>query len=755
MTMTLINSDLPMHDSMYLAKLNPPQRQAVEAVDGAVLVLAGAGTGKTRVLTTRIAHLLMTKRAFAGQILAVTFTNKAAREMVERVQHLLERTASEDDLRQGNLTQGMWLGTFHSIAARILRRHAEHVGLTSSFSILDTDDQIRLMKTLLKDANYDEKQTPAKGILATIQSWKDRGLRPQDVTESWMTHPSSALALQMYKVYQNRLRTLNACDFGDLLLHNLALFKEHPQILNEYAKRFRYILVDEYQDTNVGQYLWLRLLAVGYGNICCVGDDDQSIYGWRGAEVGNILKFEQDYPDAVVIRLEQNYRSTSHILSAASAVIANNQGRLGKTLWTEDAGGERIHVKSVWDDNEEARFIGEEVEARQRDKIPLKDMAILVRAGFQTRAFEERLLQLGVPYRVVGGLRFYERQEIRDAIAYLRVIDQPRDDLAFERIINTPKRGLGKATMEQLHICARDMNSSMMDACEHLLHVGQLKGKTAQTIQAFANQRAAWADKAQHLSPAEILRLVMDESGYLAMWQAEKTPEAQGRVENLRELERALAEFPSITAFLEHVGLVMDKEEAAQDDILSIMTLHAAKGLEFDTVFLPGWEEGVFPHQRAMDESGAKGLEEERRLAYVGITRAKRLLYISHAANRRIYNQWQSSAPSRFLKELPEKDVELLAGGPQAFSAAAGPQLMQRRVEDIFATVNRFVATQQSQKSTTEPVQHVASTGLAGKRVLHVKFGYGRVLNDTNGNLEISFENAGKKKVMKDYVKVV
>jgi DNA helicase-2/ATP-dependent DNA helicase PcrA len=750
-------SDVLTHDTTYLTKLNPPQRQAVEATDGAVLVLAGAGTGKTRVLTTRIAHLLMTKRAFAGQILAVTFTNKAAREMVERVQHLLERTADEDTLRQGNVTQGMWLGTFHSIAARILRRHAEHIGLTSSFSILDSDDQIRLLKTLLKDANYDEKHYPAKGILAIIQSWKDQGLRSKDVTDSWLTQPNSALALQMYRVYQDRLRTLNACDFGDLLLHNLTLFKEHPVILNEYAKRFRYILVDEYQDTNIGQYLWLRLLAVGYGNICCVGDDDQSIYGWRGAEVGNILKFEQDYPQATIIRLEQNYRSTSHILSAASAVIANNQGRLGKTLWTEDAGGERVHVKSVWDDNEEARFIGEEVEARQRDKIPLKDMAILVRAGFQTRAFEERLLQLGVPYRVVGGLRFYERQEIRDAIAYLRLIDQPRDDLAFERIINTPKRGLGKATMEQLHSCARDANSAMMDACVELLRTGQLRGKTAQTIKDFLTQHAQWADKAQHLSPADMLRLVMDESGYLAMWQAEKTPEAQGRVENLRELERALAEFPSITAFLEHVGLVMDKEDAAQDDLLSIMTLHAAKGLEFDTVFLPGWEEGVFPHQRAMDESGVKGLEEERRLAYVGITRAKSLLYITHAANRRIYNQWQSSAPSRFLKELPEKDIELLAGGPQAYASAAGPQLMQRRVEDIFSTVQRFVATQQSPKSASasEPVHHVSSSGLAGKRVLHVKFGYGRVLSDTNGNLEISFENAGKKKVMKDYVKVV
>ncbi len=730
----------------YLTSLNAPQREAVEAQDGAVLVLAGAGTGKTKALTTRIAHLLLTKRAFAGQILAVTFTNKAAKEMVERV----NVTLGGVDERGFSATQGMWLGTFHSIAARILRRHAELFGLTSTFSILDSDDQIRLIKTLLNELNLDDKQYPPKMIMGTIQGWKDKGFKPDDVSETWMTHASSGVSLNVYKVYQARLKTLNACDFGDLILHNLTLFKEHPAILQEYAQRFRYILVDEYQDTNTGQYLWLRLLAMGHGNICCVGDDDQSIYGWRGAEVGNILKFEKDFPDAVTIRLEQNYRSTSHILSAASAVIANNEGRLGKTLWTADSGGERVRVKSTWDDLEESRYVAEEVEAIQRDKVRLQDMAILVRASFQTRAFEERFLQLGIAYRVVGGLRFYERQEIRDAIAYLRLIDQPRDDLAFERIINVPKRGLGKATMEQIHIRARELNASMMDAVVEMLKRGDLRGKMAQTLRDFLKHHADWADKAQHLTPAELVRFVMEETGYIAMWQAEKTPEAQGRVENLRELERALGEFPSITAFLEHVGLVMDRDEKSQDDMISIMTLHAAKGLEFDTVFLPGWEEGVFPHQRALDESGSKGLEEERRLAYVGITRAKRLLYITHAANRRIYNQWQSSIPSRFIAELPDADIEDLGGGPAGRAQASGPQLFQRRIEEIFESVKQARGVEES----TVSIKTSPSKGLAGKRVFHVKFGYGTVLSDHNGNLEISFEKAGRKKVMKDYIKV-
>ncbi len=730
----------------YLASLNPPQQQAVEATDGPVLVLAGAGTGKTRVLTTRIAHLLMARKAHAGNILAVTFTNKAAREMVERVQKLLI-SGVEDDGRvsPADTTQGMWLGTFHSIAARILRRHAEALGLTSSFTILDSDDQVRLIKTLLGELDIDPKKHPAKNVLITIQAWKDRGFTPDKVPEDMRMHPNSKLAHKVYVAYQARLRTVNAVDFGDLLLHNLTLFSEHPHILKEYSHRFRYILVDEYQDTNVAQYMWLRLLALTHQNLCCVGDDDQSIYGWRGAEVGNILRFEKDYPGATVIKLEQNYRSTRPILAAASALISHNQGRLGKTLWTEDEAGELIRIRSVWDDQEEARFVGEEIEARQRDKIALSDMAVLVRAGFQTRGFEERFLTLGIPYRVVGGLRFYERMEIRDAIAYLRLCVQPRDDLAFERIINTPKRGIGKATLEQLHSRARMENISLMEAARALLAEGSIKGKAAGTLGRFTELMEHTGRQAGEAKPSELAAKLLEDAGYIEMWQQDKSPDAQGRIENLQELLRALGEFGSVTEFLEHVGLVTDATEEAQEDMISIMTLHAAKGLEFDTVFLTGWEEGLFPHQRALDETGGTGLEEERRLAYVGVTRAKRLLYITHAANRRIYNQWQSSIPSRFLNELPEEHIDLLDGGPSG-GRAQGPQLFQKEMERILSEATRAPAYEAPPSS--------GSSSLLGKRIFHIKFGYGKVISQNGDHLEISFEKAGRKKVMRDYVDV-
>ena len=725
----------------YIQRLNPPQRDAVIATDGPVLVLAGAGTGKTRVLTTRIAHLIATRRAWPSQILAVTFTNKAAREMVDRVQKLLVAQSApgpDGQSHPAETTNGMWLGTFHAIAARILRRHAEAVGLTSSFTILDADDQLRLLKSVIGEKDVDDKRFPPKQVMAVIQSWKDRGLTPEKVTAAYFDNPASDVIHSIYTSYQQRLLANNAADFGDLLLHNLTLFQKHPEVLREYCNKFKYILVDEYQDTNVGQYLWLRLLAMEHQNICCVGDDDQSIYGWRGAEVGNILKFEKDYPSAKVIRLEQNYRSTTHILSAASALIANNKGRLGKTLWTDEDGGERVRIKAVYDDMEEARFIGEEVEARQRQGVALSDMAILIRAGFQTRAFEERFITLGIAYRVVGGLRFYERLEIRDAIAYLRAIHQPRDDLAFERIINTPKRGIGQSTLEQLHTRAREYNCSLQEAALPLLEAGTIRGKAQGSLGQLMKNLARWRMTAKDIGPAALCELAIEESGYWAMWQAEKTPEAQGRLENLRELYRALGEFPTLEAFLEHISLVMDTDDRASEDMISIMTLHAAKGLEFDTVFLGGWEEGLFPHQRALDESGTSGLEEERRLAYVGITRAKAHLYITHASSRRIYNQWQSSVPSRFLSELPEQHIELIDGVPQVRS----PSLFQRNIEHIMTEAQRY----------TPPVK--ADT-LKGKRVFHVKFGYGVVLAETNGNLDIFFDKAGRKKVMADYVEPV
>lgn len=710
-----------------LSALNEAQRQAVESTQGPVLVLAGAGTGKTRVLTTRIAHILLSRLAFPGEILAVTFTNKAAREMSERVASF---TGGEQTMQ--------WLGTFHSIGVKIIRRHAEKLGLTSSFTILDTDDQLRVLKAILAEQNIDDKALPPKLFSAIIQSFKDKGLTPDKITDSRDLSGAGGNALSVYKAYQARLLQLNAVDFGDLILHMLTLFTKFPEVHQEFAKRFKYILVDEYQDTNVAQYLWLRLLAMGHKNICCVGDDDQSIYSWRGAEVGNILRFEKDFPDATIVKLECNYRSTPHILAAASAVIAHNDGRFGKTLWTPVQEGEKIKLKSVWDEAEEARYVGDEVEALQHKKISLRDMAILVRAGFQTRAFEERFLAMGIPYRVVGGLRFYERAEIRDAIAYLRLINSPSDDLAFERIINTPKRGIGQATLQQLHSASRNLNTSLLNATIHLLNSGTLKGKLGQSLTLFTQNISKWRESLDTLSVSDLAERVLEESGYRNMWQQEKTPEAQGRVENLKELVRAIGEFESLDAFLEHVSLVVEATTETQgNDMISLMTLHAAKGLEFDVVFLPGWEEGVFPHQRALDESGQKGLEEERRLAYVGITRAKQRLIITHAANRRIYNQWQSSLPSRFITEIPDEHVDKLSGG--AYGTAPSRSQWGAEVASIMAQA----------QTRKEPEFSV------GTRIFHQKFGYGRITAINGSHLDIAFEKAGQKKLLSDFVEKV
>jgi len=716
-------------DDTLLASLNPEQRVAVEATQGPVLVLAGAGTGKTRVLTTRVAHIILNKLAWPSEILAVTFTNKAAREMADRVNQLT------------GTSQSLWQGTFHSIGAKIIRRHAELLGLTSSFTILDTDDQLRLIKGILIEQSIDEKSMPPKLFLGVIQSWKDQGLTPSGITHAQDMGQAGGYALRVYRLYQERMKSLNAVDFGDLILHMITLFTQHQEVLEEYAKRFKYILVDEYQDTNVAQYLWLRLLASFHKNICCVGDDDQSIYSWRGAEVGNILRFERDYPNATVVRLECNYRSTPHILAAASAVIANNKGRLGKTLWTPTKEGEKIRIKSLWDEGEEARFVGDEVETLQHRGSSLKDMAILVRAGFQTRAFEERFLTMGIHYRVIGGLRFYERAEIRDTVAYLRLLAVPQDDLAFERIINTPKRGIGQATMQQLHTTARSLNTSLYNATIHLLKSGDIKGKLGAALDKFIIGCDRWRAQLEILSLAEVVELVLEESGYRQMWVQEKSPEAAGRLENLKELCRAMGEFESLQAFLEHVSLVTEAaNNDSNTDMVSLMTLHAAKGLEFNVVFLPGWEEGVFPHQRAIDESGMKGLEEERRLAYVGITRARKHLYISHAANRRIYNQWQSSIPSRFIGEIPAEHVERLSGGTYSAPRTSGANWK----DEVAAILGRVAATQ--------PAKVSESKFSTGKRVFHQKFGYGRIQSVSGKHLDIAFEKAGNKKVLADYV---
>ena len=739
----------------YLDGLNPEQRQAVEATDGPVLVLAGAGTGKTRVLTTRIAHLLYLGKAWPGQILAVTFTNKAAREMQQRVATII-----------GGMAEGMsWLGTFHSIAARILRRHAELVGLQPNFTILDTDDQIRLLKQILAAEGMDEKRFPARNLAGLIDRWKNRALTPEKLGSDDAQSFGDGKGRTLYAAYQDRLKTLNAADFGDLLLHVITIFQNHPEVLADWQRRFKYILVDEYQDTNIAQYLWLRLLAQRWRNLCCVGDDDQSIYGWRGAEVGNILKFESDFPGALVIRLERNYRSTGHILAAASGLIAANEGRLGKTLWTEDDMGEKVRVIGYWDGEEEARATADLIEGMRGHGRRLSQIAILVRAGHQTRAFEERFVTIGMPYRVLGGPRFYERQEIRDALAYFRVVVSPDDDLAFERIINVPKRGLGDATVQQLHLLARERNISLHHAASLIVETDELKPKPRATLREVIENFARWRATGRDLPHPELAEIVLDESGYTAMWQADKSPEAPGRLDNLKELVDALAGYESLSSFLDHVALVMENERGDGDqDKITIMTLHGAKGLEFPVVFLPGWEEGLFPSQRSLDETGLAGLEEERRLAYVGITRARETAIISHAANRRVYNQWQSAIPSRFIDELPRDHVEAEAR-PGLWGGTMGDRGFgsQLREADLFGDRGQSPGFQRA--ATAKPVRQIdvsfervvanENSGddfSRGQRVFHQKFGYGRITNIDGNKLDIAFDKAGTKKVIASFV---
>ena len=747
------------HDPPYLAGLNPPQREAVLTTDGPVLVLAGAGTGKTAALTARLAHLLFTRKAWPSEILAVTFTNKAAREMRERVgRHV------------GEAVEGMpWLGTFHAIGAKMLRRHAELVGLQANFTILDTDDQLRLLKQLIVAAEIDEKRWPARQLAGLIDGWKNKGLAPADLDAGDAEGFANGRGQELYAAYQARLIALNACDFGDLLLHMLVILKRERGVLEQYQQRFRYIMVDEYQDTNSVQYLWLRLLAQERKNICCVGDDDQSIYSWRGAQVENILKFERDFPGAKVIRLEQNYRSTEHILAAASGVIANNSGRLGKTLWTAAEGGDKPRVIGVWDGPEEARRVGEEIEAAERAGTSLDDIAILVRAQHQTREFEDRFIAIGLNYRIVGGVRFYERAEIRDALAYLRLVHQGADDLAFERIVNVPKRGLGDKAVAKIHQAARAMGVPLSIAAARLLDSDELTPAARRSLGNFVGDLARWRGLANDLDHPDLARQILDESGYTAVLQAEKSVEAAGRLENLNELVRAMEEYESLGAFLEHVSLVMDNDAAGGEGRVTIMTIHAAKGLEFGTVFLPGWEEGVFPSQRSLDEGGTAALEEERRLAYVAITRARRRAIILHAANRRIYGQWTSSIPSRFVGELPPAHVEsetTLAGGESLWRANWSTQA------DPFADVARGQTRGPGwQRATSgyvrEPARIVEARASAvslgnkgrddlavGMRVFHQKFGYGAIAEIEGNKLEIDFETAGRKRVIDSFVSI-
>ncbi|CAM5340684.1 DNA 3'-5' helicase OS=Afipia felis OX=1035 GN=uvrD PE=3 SV=1 [Afipia felis] len=780
----------------YLAALNPEQREAVETLEGPVLVLAGAGTGKTRVLTSRIAHILSQGRARPFEILSVTFTNKAAREMKHRLGEML-----------GQTVEGMpWLGTFHAIAGRILRVHAELAQLKSNFTVLDVDDQIRLLKQLLQAEGIDDKRWPARMLAGLIDGWKNRGLTPSQVPSGEASVFGNGKGGKLYAAYQERLKILNAADFGDLLLENIRIFREHPDVLRQYQHRFKYILVDEYQDTNVAQYLWLRLLAqapspltsprtsfpsplVGEGkvalpapkNICCVGDDDQSIYGWRGAEVDNILRFEHDFPGAKVVRLERNYRSTGHILAAASHLIAHNEGRLGKTLHTEDVDGEKVTVTGAWDSEEEARSIGEEIEQLQRAGQKLNEIAILVRASFQMREFEDRFVTLGLPYRVIGGPRFYERAEIRDALAYLRVINSPADDLAFERIVNTPKRGLGDATVQLLHDHARKRRIPLTEAARAVIETDELKPKARGSLRDLLANFDRWSAQREVIPHTELAEIVLDESGYTEMWQKDRSADAAGRLENLKELVRSMEEFENLHGFLEHISLVMDREGGADEDAVSVMTLHSAKGLEFNNVFLPGWEEGLFPHQRALDDQGRAGLEEERRLAHVGITRARRLAKIYFATNRRIHGSWSTTIPSRFLDELPADHVEIAeskggsgwggAGGYGAsrfdsvesfgsgYSTPGWQRAQSNRGRGGFNESGaRYNAGGRGRKPLTIEGELIAkSTGIesefgTGERVFHEKFGYGRVARVDGNKLTIAFDKAGEKKVIDSFV---
>jgi DNA helicase-2/ATP-dependent DNA helicase PcrA len=772
-----------VQNASYLDGLNTEQRDAVLATEGPVLVLAGAGTGKTRVLTCRLAHILNSGLAYPSQILSVTFTNKAAREMRERVSDLM-----------GPGAEGLaWLGTFHSIAAKILRIHAEMVDLKSSFTILDTDDQLRLLKQIIKAENIDEKRWTARFLANLIDGWKNKGLTPDKLRPGDGNAFADGRGGELYSIYQKRLTQLNACDFGDLLLHNITIFTKYPEVLQKYHAKFRYLLVDEYQDTNVAQYLWLRLLAQdstrrGSQNICVVGDDDQSIYGWRGAEVDNILRFEKDFPGAKVVKLERNYRSTEHILGAASGLIAANQGRLGKTLWTEDKGGHKVSVMGVWDAPAEARIISDAIESWKHRGRKYNDVAILVRASRQMRSFEERFIQLGLPYRVIGGPRFFERLEIRDAHAYVRVLKSDTDDLAFERIVNTPKRGIGQTTIQKLQVASRVMGRSLEQTVRELVKTDEIRGKARTSLRAFIADIDRWRAESLNVNHVDMAERILDESGYTQMWKDSKDPKSDGRLENLKELRQAMSEFPSLEAYLEHVSLVLDVDNGPREDEVSLMTLHSAKGLEFPLVFLPGWEEGIFPSQKSMDESGLAGLEEERRLAYVGITRAREEAKIYFAANRQVYGSWQSSIPSRFIDELPPQHVEVEsetgyydqgrhsqfnAGGygrpNNAYVAEAADRFatsyQRSSQERVSPGWERFKANRDKNfgraplefegHAVKRPAKGKESNYAVGERIFHQKFGYGEVMDANGTKLTVEFEKAGTKMVLDSFVERV
>ncbi len=705
----------------YLDTLNPAQFQAVTTTEGPVLVLAGAGTGKTKVLTHRIGYIIEQQRATPENILAVTFTNKASREMQERVMQITSNV------------QGLNIGTFHSICAKMLRSHARHFDLTPSFTIISADDQLKLVKELMQERGIDIKEHAPKIVLSIISKWKDLGLTDSKVSKSDIRPGIYEIAYNIYPVYQAKLAQSNAVDFGDLLLYNSELLINHPEVLKYYQERYRYIMIDEYQDTSAVQYLWVRMLASNHNNICCVGDDDQSIYSWRGAEVGNILRFEKDFKDAKVIKLEQNYRSTTPILKAADSVIKNNIQRHGKTLWTTDPNGEKIKIVSCWNDKEESRFIASKISdlIRSRNLMP-HNIAVLVRAGAQTRLIEEAMISAALPYKIIGGLKFYDRMEIRDVIAYIRATINSEDDLALERIINVPRRGIGDTTIKDIKSYSAAAGITMFQAIENMLQNGAFKAKAATSLQSLVSMFNSWRSFQNSLSSDSFVKKILEESGYISALKEDKTEESKARVENINEMLRAIAEFKDIKAFMEHASLVMEHDtEKENGSAVSVMTLHASKGLEFEAVFLPGWEEGIFPHQRSLNEDGVKGLEEERRIAYVGITRAKKLLWITHAESRFLFHERSQSIPSRFLAEIPSEVTE--------------------KISSSFSNISTHV------KKTPRYIDKPATSSIddkfrPGSKVYHSSFGAGTVIRKNGDNIDVAFANGGIKTIKSAYL---
>lgn len=739
----------------WLETLNPQQRQAVETTEGPVLVLSGAGTGKTRVLTTRLAYILAQRKAQPWNCLVVTFTNRAAKEMKIRVEEMI-----------GPMADAVWLGTFHSICVKILRMHAPLVGLKSNFTILGEDDQKRLLKQIIEAEGIDDKKYPPQAFVDKIQRWKDKNITVDKLDPS-VTKDN--ITVMVYKKYQARLLELNCVDFGDILLYALNLLLADADVLCQYQEKFRYILVDEYQDTNVTQYLLLRLLSQKSRNLCCVGDDDQSIYSWRGAEIENILRFEKDFPDAKVIRLEQNYRSTGNILSAASSLISHNQGRLGKTLKVaenspaQNCGNEKIQIISTYNGEEEASYVARQIEDLRRSGEAYSEMAVLVRTAFQTREFEEKFIAEAIPYQVVGGLKFYERQEVRDLMAYFRVILQPSDDLAFERIINKPARKVGAKSIDKITEYAREHHISMYDAVRLMLNEGLISGVAKSNLAALMDNFEQWRKAAQAVSPDDLASQVLEESGYLDMLKNDKSVEAPARIDNLKELVSVMSDeknYPTLADFLEHVSLIMDNDNAIDHNKVMLMTLHSAKGLEYDTVFLPGWEEGLFPHQRSLDEGGTAALEEERRLAYVAITRAKRKLFILTAFNRRVYGQWQTNMPSRFLNELPTSCLQIInnanrfySGGYQNFSSYRRPA--DHNAYKPAKKVYSQAAVQEHEYSYEPAEDYIPKQKVKGTRVFHESFGYGTLMSLDGDKGEVFFDHVGRKKIMINFLRRV